>query len=134
MRKSLCYGVAYGLAAAAMLSGCGKAHELRDSGIAEFQVGRVEQAKVLLKQALDLDPSDPEALYYMGRALHADGSSKEAIFYYQSCLHVKPGHRAAQEWLSKAMGATEVWGEQIHYAPATRPEPALPTAPDNQQP
>jgi len=93
-----------GLALMAVLPGC-RAQHLRDSGISAFQVGRTDEARVLLKQSLDLEPSDGETLYYMGRAMQADGFYEQAIFYYQSCLQVEPGHKAAQKWLAKAMEA-----------------------------
>jgi len=95
-----------GAVLAVVLSGCGpSAEDLRNKGIAEYQIGRTEQARALLQMSLDLDPVDPEALYYMGRAMHTDEFYEHAIFYYQACLHVSPGHSEVQEWLSKATTA-----------------------------
>ena len=124
--KALWCGLVCGLALAVTLAGCTEAMCLRDRGIAEFQIGRTAEARKLLKQSLDLNSSDAEALYYMGRALHADGHHEQAVYYYQSCLQAKPGHRAAQEWLGKAMAAQEPWGRTMQYVPETQPLIDLP--------
>lgn len=94
--------------AAAMLlclvAGCAgpSREELRDEAIAQFQVGRLDQARQALGELLSQYPSDPEGLYYMGRVCHAEGDLSQAIYYYRACLDAQPSFAAAQEWLAKA--------------------------------
>ncbi|MHC4983511.1 MAG: tetratricopeptide repeat protein [Planctomycetota bacterium] len=105
MKRILSYGLGCGLLIV-ITSGCNlKARRLRDKGIAEFQIGRIDNARALLKQSVDLNASDPDALYYMGRVMHADKFYEQAVYYYRSCLQAKPSHLSAREWLAKAMAA-----------------------------
>ena len=104
------------------LSGCAvKAMVLRDKGIAQFQIGRTDEARRLLKAALDVRAADAESLYYMGRAMQEDQFYDQAIHYYQRSLQVKPGHKEAQEWLGKAMQASGAPGETVSPEPEAQP-------------
>ncbi len=115
--KVAAYGVA-GLLAAMLVSGCGpSAGDLRDQGIGAFQVGRVDRAEDLLQQALDRDPTMPEALYYMGRVQHARGFYERAIYFYQCALDVDPEMAAVRRWLDKAQAELGPEGETLRFVP-----------------
>lgn len=112
-RSALC-----GLCAAMVLAGCGPSpRELRDRGISGFQLGRHAEAKKLLQQCLDRTPTDPKALFYMGRVEHALGSYEMAMFYYQSCLEVDPSFELARLWLDKAQTAAGASGARMRFIP-----------------
>jgi len=81
------------LVAAAAISGCGNTpttETLVRRAIADFQVGRVDRAESQLRQGLDQTPSDPYALFYMGRICHAQGRYEQASYYYRCCLDADP--------------------------------------------
>ena len=107
-----------GMFAAAFLVGCGpSAGRLSDKGISEFQVGRLDQAEQSLQQALDLNPSLPEALYYMGRVSHARGYYEKAVYYYQQCLDSDPRYTQANRWLAKAQEPLGRTGQTLRFLP-----------------
>ena len=89
-----------GLLAAMAVGGCGPTQ--KQKAIAEFEVGHVDQARAMLKEVLERTPSDPEALYYMGRAMHAQKNYVQAIYFYRSCLDADPGCAPAKRFLVKA--------------------------------
>lgn len=71
--------VALGLILAALLAGCAPSvYTLRQRGLAHYQAERYDQAKRAFERAVDREPSDPQANYYLGRlALHS-GNVDEA--------------------------------------------------------
>jgi tetratricopeptide (TPR) repeat protein len=75
--------------------------ELRDKGIAENQVGHLDQARDLLTQSLDKS-CDPLAEYWLGRTYHAQGRYRDAICHYKAAIQSKPAYDEAKQWLQKA--------------------------------
>ncbi len=108
-----------GALAAAVLTGCGgpSTDELVNRAVADFQVGRVDRAKVLLGRALDRSPSHPLALFYMARIHHAEKSYEQAIYYYQCCLDADPSNAAARKHLAEALKAAGAVGEALRFIP-----------------
>jgi len=52
-------------------------------GIAMFRLGSVDQAKVMLDEALGLNPEPARVLYYLGRIDEMQGRTMEAIKRYR---------------------------------------------------
>lgn len=102
------YTVIAVLAATLLLSGCTQnVRTLREEGVREFQLGRMEIARAYFRQVLREEPSDPAALYYMGRIAHDRGDLGRAVYYYQCCLDADPGFPTAGEWLLRARADAE---------------------------
>ncbi|MGB2819981.1 MAG: tetratricopeptide repeat protein [Phycisphaerae bacterium] len=100
----------------------------RQQAVAEFQVGHLAEAKALLEQALYPDPSDPVALYYLGRIACEEGRWEEAIYRFQCCLSADPGHAEARQWLIRAERAAGVVGPKLRFVPLP-PPPRFPVGP-----
>ena len=105
-----------GLAAA---GGCGvSAGEDRAKGIHEIELGRTSQAEERFRRVLDVAPSDPDALYYMGRLAQLRGDHEKAIYYYQCCLDADAGYRGVEQWLTQAQRAAgRKPGEEVIFVP-----------------
>ena len=106
-----------GMVVVMLIAGCGPSTSYRKVAITEFDVGHVAQAKPMFRQALQADPSDPVALYYMGRIYCEEGDWENAIYYFQCCLDVEPGNAAARAWLLKAEEATAAIGQKLRFIP-----------------
>lgn len=83
-------------------------HEIwREVGATYIEAGQFEDARDALQQFLDSRPSDPEALYLMGRAHAGLGHQREATSSMQACIDaVKTApaykYRADKRWLNEA--------------------------------
>ena len=83
-------------------------HEIwREVGATYLAAGQFEDARNALEQFLDRRPSDPEALYLMGRAHAGMGHQREAASSMQACIEaVKTApaykYRADKRWLNEA--------------------------------
>ena len=92
-----------GLLVVAVLGGCGPSvGQTTARGISEFQVGRLEESKQFFQQVLSRYPSDPRALYYMGRISYTEGSYEMAMFYFQSSIDADPSFKDSKVWLTRA--------------------------------
>ena len=103
-----------------LIVGCGPALDdtsYRPKAMAEFDVGHVEQAEALCQQALSREPSDPFALYYMGRIATARQEWEDAIYHYQCCLDADPRYADARERLLEAERAAGVAGPMLRFIP-----------------
>ena len=107
------------LGCAAILPGCGPpgAGDLVKAGVSEYQLGRLDKAETMLLRALDTQPSDPEALFYLGRICHDQGSYARALYYYQCCLDADPGYPAAQRYLAEAQRRAGTAGRMLRFIP-----------------
>ena len=79
----------------------------REVGATYLAAGQFEDARDSLQQFLDKRPSDPEALYLMGRAYAGLGHGREAATSMQACIEaVKTApaykYRADKRWLNEA--------------------------------
>jgi tetratricopeptide (TPR) repeat protein len=83
-------------------------HEIwREVGATYIAAGQFEDARNSLERFLEHRPSDPEALYLMGRAHAGLGHSREAASSMQACIEaVKTApaykYRADKRWLNEA--------------------------------
>jgi len=83
-------------------------HEIwREVGATYIAAGQFEDARDALEQFLEQRPSDPEALYLMGRAHAGLGHRREAASSMQACIEaVKTApaykYRADKRWLNEA--------------------------------
>jgi tetratricopeptide (TPR) repeat protein len=83
-------------------------HEIwREVGATYIDAGQFGDARDALQQFLESRPSDPEALYLMGRALAGLGQQREATNAMQACIEaVKTApaykYRADKRWLNEA--------------------------------
>lgn len=83
-------------------------HEIwREVGATYLAAGQFEDARNALDQFLERRPSDPEALYLMGRAHAGLGHQREAASSMQACIEaVKTApaykYRADKRWLNEA--------------------------------
>ncbi|HVQ35882.1 MAG TPA: tetratricopeptide repeat protein [Pyrinomonadaceae bacterium] len=83
-------------------------HEIwREVGATYNSAGQHEDARDALERFLDHRPSDPEALYLMGRAHAGMGHQREAASSMQACIEaVKTApaykYRADKRWLNEA--------------------------------
>jgi tetratricopeptide (TPR) repeat protein len=79
----------------------------REVGATYLAAGQFEDARNALEPFLDHRPSDPEALYLMGRAHAGMGHQREAASSMQACIEaVKTApaykYRAEKRWLNEA--------------------------------
>ena len=83
-------------------------HEIwREVGATYIEAGQFADARDALEQFLEKRPSDPEALYLMGRAHAGMGHQREATSAMQACIDaVKTApaykYRADKRWLNEA--------------------------------
>ncbi len=83
-------------------------HEVwREAGATYLAAGQFEDARSALERFLENRPSDPEALYLMGRAHAALGHRREAASLMQACIEAvrtAPAYkyRADKRWLNEA--------------------------------
>ena len=83
-------------------------HEIwREVGATYIAAGQFEDARDALERFLEQRPSDPEALYLMGRAHAGLGHGREAASAMQACIEaVKTApaykYRADKRWLNEA--------------------------------
>src|SRR6185503_12109467 len=83
-------------------------HEIwREVGATYIAAEQYEDARNALEQFLEQRPSDPEALYLMGRAHAGLGHNREATSSMQACIEaVKTApaykYRADKRWLNEA--------------------------------
>jgi tetratricopeptide (TPR) repeat protein len=77
------------------------------AGLNYVASGHLDVAEPELRTAARLDPSDAQALYYLGRLLYAKNSFDEAIETTRSALHLDPGLVRAYDNLGLCYEATQ---------------------------
>jgi tetratricopeptide (TPR) repeat protein len=97
----------------AVLTGCGGARARYESHLKrgkEFlAAGNLEKAGVEFRNAVQIQPKDPEALYLDGRVAEQRGNVREAVGLYQAAIDQNPSYREARASLGKLLvfgGAT----------------------------
>ncbi|MGD8564633.1 MAG: tetratricopeptide repeat protein, partial [Desulfarculaceae bacterium] len=80
-----------------------RAKAVKAEGLAALEQGNTQQAADLLKQALDLSPTDAEALLSLGKALDEQGEAKQAEAWYIRGLNAHPGHAWAWQRLAELL-------------------------------
>lgn len=100
------------------LCGCGPSKdELTTSGVAEYQVGHLEKAKIYFNEVLSRYPHDSRALFYMGEVAQAEGFHEKAISYYQMALDADPSYKEARQALKLAKQDAGYTGNKLDIIP-----------------
>jgi tetratricopeptide (TPR) repeat protein len=85
------------------LAGCAPSVEqIRTRGVSQFEIGNLDNAEHDFGTVLNQRPTDPDALFYMGRVSHARGQFERAIHYYEGCLIARPDYPGAAQYLEQA--------------------------------
>lgn len=91
-----------------------------------LQAGRVDEAGPLLRQALDLDPQDPDGLHFMGMWCQAQNRLADAEQWVRQSLDVLPANAGALNNLAnllvlqgRADEALEVYERAVELTEAT---------------
>ena len=74
------------------------------------------------ERGLDVDPTHPDALYYLGRIYHNERFYEQAIFYYQACLDTDPSYPLAADFLDQAQRQAGRTGPKLRIIPDVRGE------------
>ena len=85
------------------------------------ELGQKKKAALAARDALRLDPSDPDAYLLLGWALHEPGTLVEAVAAYEKSLELKPGQLQALAYLGDAylqLGRLEEAREILSHASA----------------
>src|SRR5262245_57398092 len=69
-----------------------RATALLESGLREFQQGRLEQARLSCEQALDIAPRHPDALHLLGVIALKTGDHAGAVERLQQAVAITPNH------------------------------------------
>ena len=66
------------------------AEALKLLGMAQFMLGKTDQALIALQHAVELAPRDPDAYYYLGRLYFSKDNAVEALAAFQKLLEIDP--------------------------------------------
>ena len=75
------------------------------AGTEAFRGDRLAEAATLLQTAVQLDPENAAAWYYLGEVLRTRNKKKEAIEAYQRCLQLDPEHGRAHLGVERVAAA-----------------------------
>ena len=104
----------------------GNAFSLANLGFAIFQMGQVDDAMRLYREALRLQPGYADAHYYYGNALQSLGRLEEATEHYRLALAISPLDAAVHYNLGLALeGLGRSSEAAAHYREAIRLRPGL---------
>lgn len=124
-------GCAVAAAMIAILSGCGGAQARFTShlqrGQAFLQSGNLDKASVEFRNAAQIEPKNPKALYFNGRVAEARNNIREAGGYYQAAIDVDARYDAARAGLGKMLifaGAAKRAFDVVAVGLATHPDDA----------
>jgi len=95
------------ITAVLLLNGCGVGQAIKNSVQAGhyLQTGQFRQGEKTFREAVRLDPDDPQANYYLGRFLLAQKQPRSALKYLERAARIDPGDQDYQFWLGFAYGA-----------------------------
>jgi Tfp pilus assembly protein PilF len=89
------------------LSGCGGARARftshLDRGKQFLSQGNLDKASIEFRNALQIEPKDPDALYYGGRIAEERRNLGEAVHFYQAAVDGRPGFDKARAGLAKML-------------------------------
>lgn len=91
--------------AAVLLSACGGSQARYDAYVARgtryLDAGDLTRAQIEIRNALQVRPKAPQALYLYGRVAEQRGNLREAVNAYQSAIDVQPDYDAARAPLGR---------------------------------
>ena len=90
------YGLALHLLQAAVIQAPDFVEARINLGAAAFRLGRLEQARTVLEQALALQPEHPDILASLAALYVHDGQPQHVLEYTNAALAHRPGHPAAR--------------------------------------
>jgi tetratricopeptide (TPR) repeat protein len=118
--------------AAALVSGCGGAEDRKaryfEKGEKFFAEGNYEKARVEFRNALQIDPTDANARYQVGRVAEKLNTPREAVGHYQAAIDLDPKHMAARASLGRLFLLGGLPDKAMELA-----EPGLAQEPNNAQ-
>jgi tetratricopeptide (TPR) repeat protein/glycosyltransferase involved in cell wall biosynthesis/SAM-dependent methyltransferase len=82
--------------------------------------GDLDEALASLRRALELDPSDPDALAAVGRVLFALGAHQESEQAFRAALARRPAWDEAERWLRQASSLLDIAGASVKDSTRTR--------------
>jgi len=94
-------------------------------GAALLDQGRIQEAKVHLRQALLIDPQHPNAHYNMGLCLMKEGREREAIRHFREAVQFRPNYVEARYNLANLLykrGDLQRALDQLREALKIRPD------------
>jgi tetratricopeptide (TPR) repeat protein len=68
---------------------------------AYIERGRYRDAIAVLRQIIEAEPRNADALNMLGYSLRKSGNYRQAQGFYLKALQIKPGHRGANEYLGE---------------------------------
>jgi tetratricopeptide (TPR) repeat protein len=97
-----------------------------------MQEGRIDDATVAARTALQLDPAYADAHVHLGHALAARGAYREAEAHYAEAVRLKPSSAEAHNNWGAALADQKRYAEaEPHYLAALRLRPAYAAAKNN---
>ena len=72
-------------------------------GMAEYEAGRYQEAEQYFLRSNHLDPTNTDTLYNLAASYHGQDKLMRAIYYYKQVISLQPGHRKAQQGLTRAL-------------------------------
>lgn len=114
----------------AVLAACSGAAERKSSALSKgreyFTAKNYEKARLEFRNALQIDPTDPESAYLAGQAAERLGNMREAAQMYQAAIDARSTHAGARAMLGRIYEMAGVPDKALELV-----EPALATAPDD---
>ena len=78
-------------------------HQWNKRGMAEYEAGRYREAEQYFLRNNHLDPTNADTIYNLAASYHGQHNLMRAIYYYKQAVSLQPGHRKAQQGLSRAL-------------------------------
>ena len=72
------------------------------------QRGKIEEAIVQFRQAIELNPDYDDAHFNLAVALQMKDEWEEAVHHYRETIRINPSYRNAQSKLDQALSQIEV--------------------------
>ena len=101
-------------------------------GNALMDLGRLDEAAVQYREAIQIDPRFAEVHYNLGNVLTARGHGDEAIAEYQKAVDIKPDHAFAHANMGSILARQGRFKEAAgHFRRALEIKPAFPDISNN---
>jgi tetratricopeptide (TPR) repeat protein len=87
--------------------------------LAEYLLRRLDKFEAHIREAIKINPLDPDANYHMGRFFFEDKQYSAALNYFRTVLRLKPQHYKARYYAGlvyKGQGEMERAKEEFHAA------------------